>query len=174
MATALSSSSLFAIHSASCSATSPSMRCSSCGHTFCFTHGDSHPGKSCSQWARDNLQSEKETERAIKSFTKMCPGCRVATQKSAGCNHMKCSQCKTEWRVAPSSMLCRYPFLGRFQNSPHSLAGAGYAPALSSPVAPTPRIMQNGTYSAALGHSSLTQDPPEAHVPSCCTCCYHR
>ena len=82
------------------STAAPSMRCSVCSHTFCFTHGDSHTGKSCSQWARDNLESESETLKAIKSFTKPCPGCSVSTQKSAGCNHMKCTQCKTEWQVA--------------------------------------------------------------------------
>ena len=79
------------------SSAAPSMRCGGCSHTFCFTHGDSHPGKSCAQWARDNLESEKETEKVIKSLTKPCAGCAVATQKSAGCNHMKCTRCKTEW-----------------------------------------------------------------------------
>ena len=84
------------------------MRCVSCSHTFCFAHGDSHPGKSCSQWARDNMDAEKKTEEVIKSFTKPCPGCNVATQKSAGCNHMKCTQCKTEWSVVSVIMLAEF------------------------------------------------------------------
>jgi hypothetical protein len=86
------------------SSAAPSMCCPNCNHTFCFVHGDSHPGKSCSHWARENLESERETERIIKSLSKPCPGCRVATQKSAGCNHMKCTQCKTEWPVPQQNL----------------------------------------------------------------------
>jgi hypothetical protein len=149
-----------------CSSAAPSMRCSNCSHTFCFTHGDSHPGKSCSQWARDNLQSEKETEKAIKSFTKMCPGCHVATQKSAGCNHMKCTQCKTEWcaafHSASVSPLMHIP-----------LPGVGYARLQLFQAARTPLIMPNGTFLDAPVHSSAAANLslPAAYALSCCLSC---
>jgi hypothetical protein len=79
------------------SASKPSILCSSCGHTYCFTHGDAHPNKTCAQWARDNYASEKQSLKAISMNSKPCPDCKVPTQKSEGCNHMKCTQCHAEW-----------------------------------------------------------------------------
>eukprot|EP00475_Leptophrys_vorax_P016900 TRINITY_DN2340_c0_g1_i3.p1 TRINITY_DN2340_c0_g1~~TRINITY_DN2340_c0_g1_i3.p1 ORF type:complete len:439 (-),score=54.40 TRINITY_DN2340_c0_g1_i3:69-1259(-) len=41
---------------------------------------------------------EKRTcEDIMSQHCKRCPGCRVRTQKTKGCNHMQCKQCKTHW-----------------------------------------------------------------------------
>ena len=33
----------------------------------------------------------------IMNLTRPCPHCNVRTQRSAGCMHITCTQCSTEW-----------------------------------------------------------------------------
>jgi hypothetical protein len=92
----------------------PSLTCAGCNHVYvsysaspaapltlclryCFTHGDSHPGQSCADWARSHAAVEKATASAIKKDSKKCPQCRVITYKTDGCNHMHCSRCACDW-----------------------------------------------------------------------------
>eukprot|EP01047_Picozoa_sp_COSAG01_P028151 COSAG01_NODE_1882_length_8990_cov_9.164323_3_plen_262_part_00 len=49
-------------------------------------------------------REEARTKREIAQFTKQCPGCKIPTEKNAGCNHMTCcaikadgTRCRTEW-----------------------------------------------------------------------------
>ena len=42
---------------------------------------------------RDDANSKNTINRS----TKPCPGCKVPTEKSGGCNHMNCTRCNYEW-----------------------------------------------------------------------------
>ncbi|KXJ11382.1 E3 ubiquitin-protein ligase parkin [Exaiptasia diaphana] len=42
-------------------------------------------------------QEEEEARSLIQQISKNCPKCKVATEKSGGCNHMTCTRCKYEW-----------------------------------------------------------------------------
>ena len=65
--------------------------------SYCFTHGDSHVGQSCADWARSHAVVEKATASSIKKDSKKCPQCRVITYKTEGCNHMHCTRCGCDW-----------------------------------------------------------------------------
>ncbi|KAH9860388.1 hypothetical protein J1614_011719 [Plenodomus biglobosus] len=49
--------------------------------------------------ARRRLQEAQQKREALENPTKMCPGCDVASQKVAGCDHMTCPmrRCQTHW-----------------------------------------------------------------------------
>ena len=42
-------------------------------------------------------QDDENSRSTITRTTKACPGCRVPTEKSGGCNHMSCVRCNLEW-----------------------------------------------------------------------------
>ena len=69
----------------------------SCGHGHCFCtacKAPAHEGMTCEAFATSH---EFESARAIAKSSKECPGCRAPTQRSEGCSHMTCHQCKFEW-----------------------------------------------------------------------------
>ena len=62
-------------------------------HIFCFKCLQNHNEKS-------NCEEELEKEFKIwmkNRIVKQCPKCKLWTEKNEGCNHILCSQCKTEW-----------------------------------------------------------------------------
>jgi hypothetical protein len=69
------------------------MVCESCGEKFCFLHHNAHPTMTCAQYIRWRRREELANERAIKRMARKCPSCMCETEKSGGCNHMKCRQC---------------------------------------------------------------------------------
>ena len=62
-------------------------------HIFCFNCLKNHnESKICEE------ELEKEFKIWMKNrIVKQCPKCKLWTEKNEGCNHMLCSQCKTEW-----------------------------------------------------------------------------
>ena len=62
-------------------------------HSFCFLCLKEPHGKlPCEQ----NLDSSM-LEFAKTNFIKFCPNCHILTEKTSGCNHIKCSKCNYEW-----------------------------------------------------------------------------
>ena len=63
------------------------------GHKFCFL---------CLKNHEENEKCDEEMDKDFKIWmknriVKRCPKCRLWTEKNEGCNHMTCSQCKTQW-----------------------------------------------------------------------------
>lgn len=85
----------------------PDMTCHQCGHTFCYTHSNAHPGETCRAYELRTRAVEREAQAAISSRAKPCPKCRTPTEKDNGCNHMTCTamvsrsgrqeQCGQDW-----------------------------------------------------------------------------
>lgn len=88
------------------------INCFSCQYEFCrHCSCDSHLGEcghqqpvessELSSLPSSNLfvkcQWEKKSLSLIAQITKLCPKCKVKTEKNGGCNHMYCSRCQEEW-----------------------------------------------------------------------------
>lgn len=71
-----------------------------CGNSFCFKCGEElHWPATCKMyqdWVA-KFKSESENTKWIIANTKMCPRCKRPIEKSTGCNHMTCGQCKHEF-----------------------------------------------------------------------------
>jgi hypothetical protein len=70
------------------------LTCPSCGHTFCFVHGDAHPGMTCGAYTP--ARQIRKSEKAIRKFTKPCSHCGIPIEKESGCDHIVCSSCKDD------------------------------------------------------------------------------
>ena len=75
------------------------VRCA-CGASFCWACAeDAHRPVDCAtvrKWLVKN-SAESENMRWILAHTKPCPKCSRPIEKSAGCMHMTCSQCKHDF-----------------------------------------------------------------------------
>ena len=63
------------------------------GHKFCFICLKNHNEKT-------NCEEEIDNDFKIwmkNRIVKRCPKCKLWTEKNEGCNHMTCSQCRTQW-----------------------------------------------------------------------------
>ncbi|KAH7383128.1 hypothetical protein BKA64DRAFT_761293 [Cadophora sp. MPI-SDFR-AT-0126] len=57
-----------------------------------------HDGMSCEEYKDLSSEGTKAFERYMKeSDTRKCPECSVAIQKTYGCNHMECANCKNHF-----------------------------------------------------------------------------
>jgi len=68
-----------------------------CGTTFCFTCSNLyHYPASCDVINFWNTKCDKDSENALwlMQNTKNCPKCKISIEKSHGCNHMTCENCK--------------------------------------------------------------------------------
>lgn len=95
------------------------IKCPNCGFDMCFVHQvpcrarsrskaesrkerlGSVSAKGCALCRKDllNLGSEKSTEEWIAKNTKRCPrpGCGVLIEKGAGCSHLTCTNCDSDF-----------------------------------------------------------------------------
>lgn len=71
----------------------PTVTCKSCGHVYCFDHGDAHVGKPCPPL--NSLQIDSQIK--ISAISKQCPFCKVHIERSGGCPHMTCAICSCDW-----------------------------------------------------------------------------
>ena len=77
--------------------------CPVCFLVFCREHGTSHaPGPaSCARYerrlARKHAREERRSRLRVLESTKPCPGCGIHTEKTMGCNHMRCVRCSVDW-----------------------------------------------------------------------------
>jgi len=73
------------------------MHCQACGSDFCYYHSNAHPGRPCEEYQREVAKLERASERTAMRGTKLCPSCKMATDKISGCNHMTCANCQCDW-----------------------------------------------------------------------------
>ncbi|KAF2642964.1 hypothetical protein P280DRAFT_394527 [Massarina eburnea CBS 473.64] len=67
-------------------------KCPNCEFAHCITCNRVwHPDMSCNA---NKGADEKKSEKVIKEISKPCPKCGVNIEKSTGCDHMTCKQCK--------------------------------------------------------------------------------
>ncbi|OCK85325.1 RWD-domain-containing protein, partial [Lepidopterella palustris CBS 459.81] len=82
--------------------------CEDCNYAFCrVCHAGWH-GEFVRCWPRDAselTQEEQASLNYILAHTSPCPTCSVPCQKTHGCNHMSCFQCKTHFCYLCSSWL---------------------------------------------------------------------
>jgi len=71
------------------------MVCESCQATFCYYHSWAHKGEDCTAYAARMKEEVEDIRQALD--TKNCPRCEFQTEKTGGCNHMTCAQCKADW-----------------------------------------------------------------------------
>eukprot|EP00930_Biecheleria_cincta_P040907 TRINITY_DN28007_c0_g1_i1.p1 TRINITY_DN28007_c0_g1~~TRINITY_DN28007_c0_g1_i1.p1 ORF type:complete len:728 (+),score=117.89 TRINITY_DN28007_c0_g1_i1:114-2297(+) len=55
------------------------------------------PGSSMERLRQRKLMEELLTLKAMAQDSQRCPSCHVRVQRSAGCNHMTCTQCRTHF-----------------------------------------------------------------------------
>lgn len=69
-------------------------RCVSCGHKACVNCNVAwHAGETCEAFqSRLRMQpnEEEESAKALKKYSKICPGCNRKVQKNGGCDHIHC------------------------------------------------------------------------------------
>jgi len=71
--------------------------CPSCNKTFCTKCQVAwHVNLKCEEYQKQNVNPELLNLIQSKNW-KRCPHCKEGVEKSSGCNHMKCIQCKTEF-----------------------------------------------------------------------------
>ena len=72
--------------------------CESCGVQYCKICGENAHGEFTCEDAKNRKGAKKEEEKKsmelLRSIAKNCPACGTAIQKSGGCNHMVCFNCK--------------------------------------------------------------------------------
>lgn len=76
-----------------------SVRCK-CGCWFCFEcNAGSHDPVPCEMLNDWNLVKNEvlEISNWILKFTKQCSRCKFSIEKTGGCNHMTCRNCKNEF-----------------------------------------------------------------------------
>ncbi|GAB7350278.1 hypothetical protein MBLNU459_g0919t1 [Dothideomycetes sp. NU459] len=83
--------------------TAPSDRlsiCSKCSFAFCRTCYAGWHGEFARCWPRNPSELSEEEKASydyIRLHTSPCPTCSSPTQKTMGCNHMKCFQCNSHF-----------------------------------------------------------------------------
>jgi hypothetical protein len=72
--------------------------CPDCRHTWCaLCNSVAHSGLTCEEAMIKWSIEDKENESWKLLNTKKCPSCKVHIQKSSGCSHINCKQCKYEF-----------------------------------------------------------------------------
>lgn len=74
--------------------------CSKCSLAFCTTCYAGWHGDFARCWPRNPAELSEEEKASydyIRSHTSPCPTCDSPTQKTMGCNHMRCFQCATHF-----------------------------------------------------------------------------
>ncbi|KAF2203014.1 RWD-domain-containing protein, partial [Delitschia confertaspora ATCC 74209] len=82
--------------------------CEDCNYAFCSVCLAGWHGEYQACWPRSRTELTEEEQASmnyILMHTSPCPTCSVPCQKSHGCNHMRCFQCKTHFCYLCSSWL---------------------------------------------------------------------
>ena len=82
--------------------------CEDCDYAFCLVCKKTWHGErgTCKTRRQAELNEEEQASLAyLQSFTTPCPTCSASAQKTMGCNHMICFQCKTHFCYLCSAFL---------------------------------------------------------------------
>jgi serine/threonine protein kinase/RNase P subunit RPR2 len=73
--------------------------CGSCGHAYCYAHGDRHTGQTCAQFELEIKGEDDATTKLLDETTRKCPSCGLRCELKSGCNHITCptSNCGTHF-----------------------------------------------------------------------------
>jgi hypothetical protein len=79
--------------------TTPTVTCHKCDTKFCYFHSNAHPGKSCIEYHKQNLEMDRTNIDYANRIlhAKPCPTCGISVSKEGGCNQMKCGNCGTHF-----------------------------------------------------------------------------
>ena len=94
----------------------PMMNCPrpGCNFAYCFNCREAwHADTTCElyqAWKIENGQVDSKFSNWAAQNAKPCPNCQVLINKDGGCNHMRCTRCKTDY-----CWLC----LGNYRSSGH-------------------------------------------------------
>ncbi|KAH0258365.1 RWD-domain-containing protein, partial [Aureobasidium melanogenum] len=83
--------------------------CSKCSFAFCKTCYAGWHGDFARCWPRNPSELSEEEKASydyIRTHTSPCPTCSSPTQKTMGCNHMRCIQCATHFCYLCGAWLC--------------------------------------------------------------------
>jgi len=80
----------------------PVVECEHCGYRFCKDCLVVHDGLTCEDYMEyKSLEDDEVVFRKMvksgKCHTKYCPKCRTPTERTGGCSHMSCGQCRHQW-----------------------------------------------------------------------------
>ena len=75
--------------------TTPVVTCRNCRTEFCYFHSNAHSGKSCIEYHKEHLETDRSNIECINQIlrAKPCPNCGISVSKEGGCNQMKCGSC---------------------------------------------------------------------------------
>lgn len=89
------------------------MTCNTCSARACVScDRPMHDGETCTAYQariKDRLHEEDQALKAVRKFSRPCPGCARNIQKNGGCQNMNCSQCHTNF-CKSTSTLCPHRF----------------------------------------------------------------
>ncbi|KAG9239403.1 hypothetical protein BJ875DRAFT_522835, partial [Amylocarpus encephaloides] len=98
----------------------PIVSCHMCNFQTCFIHkGPWHSGKTCAEFDaqyndEDVAEQEKASDEYLERYAKSYPNCQAQIQKTAGCDHMTCRQCRAQF-----CWLCLAPWMQIMQSGNH-------------------------------------------------------
>ena len=77
-------------------------KCDICDKEFCFKclrNRDEHENMKCEEYLKKKKKKDDKIFLEVygKNNIKKCPHCGSHTNKTEGCNHMTCANCKKEW-----------------------------------------------------------------------------
>jgi len=79
--------------------TTPIVTCHVCSTEFCYFHSNAHSGKSCIEYHKTNLETDRTNAEFASAIlrAKPCPNCGISVSKDGGCNQIKCGSCGTHF-----------------------------------------------------------------------------
>ncbi|XP_005110944.1 uncharacterized protein LOC101861007 [Aplysia californica] len=124
------------------------VQCSECHLQWCFLcQAPFHTGVTCKQYRKGDEMVRKWAKEVKhgKFNAQRCPKCKTFIQKTDGCDHMKCTQCSTDFCYRCGDRYIRIKFIGN-HFSRFSLFGCKYR---LMPKKPVLRRLIRGTNFAA-------------------------
>ena len=129
--------------------------CLECHKDFCLDCKAAHSSRvSCAharemqQVAGDQNQAERASNAWKQQHTKECPHCKTTIEKTEGCNHMTCRQCRYEfcWLCQSRWGTCRCPMYGGDAQPAQLMQPAPAAPHAGNIRAAQPAYVQITKY----------------------------
>ncbi|RUS83246.1 hypothetical protein EGW08_009010 [Elysia chlorotica] len=125
--------------------------CDQCRFVWCFLcQAPYHTGLSCKEYRKgDGMVRKWAKEWSYGQFNaQKCPKCKIYIQKADGCDHMRCSHCKTDFCYRCGGRYIRTKYLGNHL-SHFSIFGCKYRFMPNRPI--LRRLIRGASFAACLG-----------------------